>query len=206
MLNPLAPLLTTVRAWHHRRRYPALPATSATEVNTWWDIYYAIKGTAISNSRFETLAIISNLAWRRLHRFCREHDIERGHTPWHRFDAPGCINVWSIDELHPRRWGELLYAYHASALCAEDPMTVIDGYLQGERRENELVALLSTPSMVGSSPAIVLSVMMEHMRPPESYEISQARHFLSKLYTHAVGHPLPPYQCPYPRTGTHERN
>lgn len=199
--------------WQHHRRYPAVSPPTTRELQAWVSIYDAVHTTqhAWPTTRdewlkewarvydnptppFIPLAIISHRAWQRLHEFCLEHDLEAGHTPWHRFDARQCINVWSIDLLHPRRWGELLFAFYADPLCGEDPMTVLDETLNGTRPTEELIELLSVPGFVGTRSAIVLQAQLLHShRPHNPYtdEIAQVHHFLAKLYEHAVGHPLP---------------
>lgn len=197
----LSTLRSHYRQFRHRHDYPPLTAPSTTELDTWWDIYHALTPGTNAFSDTIPLAIISNAAWRRLHRFCRDHDIERGHTPWHRFDTPSSIHVWSIDLLHPRRWGELLYTYHPSALCGERTSVMLHDVCAGTRDRDTLEALLTSPGMIGASPAVVIEYRRAGRRPfdPDAtLDISRATSFLRQLYAHACGHPLPAYQFPRP--------
>lgn len=201
MRTLLKTLLSHYRQFRHRQHYPPLPAPSPSELETWWDIYHTLTPGPHVWAHTIPLAIISNAAWRRLHRFCRDHDIERGHTPWHRFDTPSNIHVWSIDLLHPRRWGELLYIYSPSPLCGERSSVILEDYCAGTGAREPLEALLTSPGMVGASPAVVIEYRRHERHPLNTdaiLDIGRATTFLRQLYAHACGHTLPAYQFPRP--------
>lgn len=48
------------------------------------------------------IAVVSVFDWTRIHEFCREHDIAKGNSSWHLFDAPtgGAINCWTIRSMN----------------------------------------------------------------------------------------------------------
>ncbi|MEK7760528.1 MAG: hypothetical protein AAB433_03000 [Nitrospirota bacterium] len=212
MIHPFHRMREAFTDWRHRHQYPALPPPTPNELHQWLSAYTELATPLPTKSMtprewvnellqvyqdprppFIPLTIVSSATWHRIRQFCSAHDIEAGNSPWHRFDTRQCINVWSIDLLHPKRWGELLFAFYATTLDVPSNHTVLRPTINTLRDPEDSLTLVPPPTNLVSHSAIVIRAQIFHShRPhdPHSDEIAQIHHFFSNLYHHAVGHPL----------------
>lgn len=141
------------------------------------------------------IAVVSVSDWTRLHEFCREHDIARGASPWHMFDAPtgGAINCWTIDESHWQRMGELRGTFYPERSDGQHPGVILEDIMAGTVAPE---ALLQGGLMAGAETVIVRFAPANpnpyHQAEADAaWSVEQAREFFNKLHLRVLQHPLP---------------
>ena len=141
------------------------------------------------------IAILSLSDWTRIHEFCREHDIAKGNSPWHLFDAPtgGAINCWTIDESHWQRMGELRGTFYPKRSDDQHPGIIIEDIMAGKVA---LEALLRGGFMAGAEAVIVLFSpanpdLNNQVEVEAAWPVEQAREFFDKLHFRVLQRPLP---------------
>jgi hypothetical protein len=149
--------------------------------------------------RHPIIARIPAAAYRAIHRWCAAHDVERGGTTDHIYDAPtgGAINVWSEpwDTRERRARSELRGTYYHER---------DDGLSQGAVLEATVRALsegrtprgVNDPTGLSGSeeilPARTCLVVWEPGYEPEYvWTAEEARTHFATLYRRVIGEPLP---------------
>ena len=149
------------------------------------------------------ITILSLFDWTRIHEFCREHDIARGNSPWHMFDAPtgGAINCWTIDESHWQRMRELCGTFYPERSDGQHPGIIIEDIMAGKVAPE---ALLQGGFMAGAE-AVIVRFAPANLDPKieaevrAAWSVDQAREFFNKLHLRVLQRPLPaPSPAPQP--------
>ncbi len=141
------------------------------------------------------IAVVSVPDWTRIHEFCRAHDIAKGGTPWHMFDAPigGAINCWTIDESHWQRMGELRGTFYPERSDGQHPGAIIEDIMAGKVAPE---ALLQGGFMAGAEAVIVRFSpanpdLNNQVEVEAAWSVDQARAFFNKLHLRVLQRPLP---------------
>lgn len=149
------------------------------------------------------IAVASVFDWTRIHEFCREHDIAKGNSSWHMFDAPtgGAINCWTIDESHWQRMGELCGTFHPERSDGQHPGILIEDIMAGKVAPE---ALLQGGFMAGAE-AVIVRFAPANPDPKieaevrAAWSVEQAREFFNKLHLRVLQRPLPALSPPTPQ-------
>ncbi len=149
------------------------------------------------------IAVVSVSDWTRIHEFCREHDIAKGSSSWHMFDAPtgGAINCWTIDGSHWQRMGELRGTFYPERSDGQHPGIIIEDIMAGKVAPE---ALLQGGFMAGAE-AVIVRFASANPNPKieaevrTAWSVDQARAFFNKLHLRVLQRPLPaPSPAPQP--------
>ena len=149
------------------------------------------------------IAILSLFDWTRIHEFCREHDIAKGKSPWHMFDAPtgGAINCWTIDESHWQRMGELRGTFYPERSDGQHPGAIVEDIMAGKVAPE---ALLRGGFMAGAE-AVIVRFAPANPNPKleaevdPAWSVDQAREFFNKMHLRVLQRPLPAPSPPAPQ-------
>ena len=149
------------------------------------------------------IAVVSVADWSRIHEFCRGHDIAKGNSSWHLFDAPtgGAINCWTIDESHWQRVGELCGTFYPMRSDGQHPGILIEDIMAGKVAPE---ALLQGGFMAGAE-AVIVRFAPANPDPKieaevdAAWSVDQAREFFNKLHLRVLQRPLPAPSPPAPQ-------
>lgn len=149
------------------------------------------------------IAVVSVADWSRIHEFCRGHDIAKGNSSWHLFDAPtgGGINCWTIDESHWQRVGELCGTFYPMRSDGQHPGILIEDIMAGKVAPE---ALLQGGFMAGAE-AVIVRFAPANPDPKieaevdAAWSVDQAREFFNKLHLRVLQRPLPAPSPPAPQ-------
>lgn len=149
------------------------------------------------------IAVVSVPDWTRIHEFCRAHDIAKGGTPWHMFDAPtgGAINCWTIDESHWQRMGELRGTFYSERWDGQHPGMILENIMAGKVAPE---ALLQGGFMAGAEAVIVRFApanlnLRNQAEVDAAWSVDQAREFFNKLHLRVLQRGLPAISSPVPQ-------
>lgn len=147
------------------------------------------------NNASPWIAVVSVSDWTRIHEFCREHDIAKGNSPWHMFDAPtgGVINCWTIDESHWQRMGELRGTFYPERSDGQHLGIIIEDIMAGKVAPE---ARLRGGFMAGAE-AVIVRFAPANPNPKieaevcAAWPVEQAREFFNELHLRVLQRPLP---------------